>query len=56
MGCYGDRVNAKFLFTFGGLIQGSSGILFGFLQFVQDKNAFVASAYILRLVARSYNY
>ena len=50
MGSFGDRVGAKNLYTFGGLIQGLSGLLFGCLQFVQDKNAFVGSSYILRLI------
>ena len=47
-GIFGDRIGAKILYNAGGILQGLSGVLLGFLTFVEDKSIFLGLAYALR--------
>ena len=47
-GIFGDAIGAKILYNAGGILQGLSGVLLGFLTFVEDKSLFLGLSYALR--------
>ena len=47
-GLFGDTIGAKILYNAGGILQGLSGVLLGFLTFVEDKSLFLGLSYALR--------
>lgn len=49
-GRFGTKIGLKLLYNCGAFIQATCGILFGFLEFVDNTDAFIGISYFLRLV------
>jgi len=47
-GCYGSAIGPKLLYNVGAFMQAIVGISFGFLDFVDNKAAFLGLSYTLR--------
>jgi len=50
-GKFGGRIGPRMLYTVGAFLQGISGLLFGFLAFVEDTSTFIILSYFLRAIA-----
>ena len=49
-GIYGEKIGIKVLYNFGAFTQGISTGSMGFLEFVDNKDAFLGLSYALRFV------
>jgi len=47
-GSYGSKIGLKLLYNSGAFIQAISGIMFGFLEYVDDTSTFIGISYFLR--------
>ena len=51
-GKYGTRIGPKLLYSGGAVVLGVCGVLFGFLEYVDDVNLFIGLSYLLRFVQK----
>ena len=47
-GKYGTKIGPKLLYCSGAAVLGIGGVLFGFLEYVDDTDTFIGLSYLLR--------